>query len=267
MTAEHLEDTTNHHNRIRIVKLDQYGFPIPEGFDDQPNQNPFAPGKRSLAAILVLGLLALAGFAAAKFGPDAVALARQQLHRRQADELVERAERDRRQGRLRQAVERASRAIDLDSRHMDALAVRAACYSELRRYDDAVADYERLLEADPDNPLALNNRAYNLALVGRQLDEALRDVERALKLHGPDEAFLDTRGYVLYLLGRPQEALADLDAAIELMHKRGTLHASGGAGEIYYHRALIHQKLGNREQADDDFRRAREFGYEVPLPV
>ena len=126
--------------------------------------------------------------------------------------------------------------------------------------------FRSVIELQPDNALAYNNRAYNLALAGKQLERALEDVDKALELHGPDEAFLDTRGYLLYLLDRPLEALADLDSAIELL-RRHRLRSGDGAGEIYYHRALVHQKLGNRDLSDADFRRAKQLGYQVPLPV
>ena len=144
--------------------------------------------------------------------------------------------------------------------------LRAELLGELHRYEEAAADYARVIQLQPDNAIAYNNRAYNLALAGKQLERALEDVETALELHGPDEAFLDTRGYLLYLLDRPDEALADLDSAIELRH-RHRLGSGNGAGEIYYHRALIHQKLGNRNLSDADFRRAKQLGYQVPLPV
>jgi tetratricopeptide (TPR) repeat protein len=83
-------------------------------------------------------------------------------------------------------------------------------------------------------------------------------------LGGENEAFLDTRGYLYYLLGRPKEALADLDAAIELADEPTDARERAAMGEIYYHRALIHEALGNGPEAEQDHRMSEQLGFQRP---
>lgn len=249
------------------VKLDELGFPIPEGFDNEPIGPSPVFSKGNLLVAVLLGVVAVGACLAIEFGPRVVALAKQQVVRQQSRLSVERARQNLRGGSFREALDDCARAIELEPTNLEAYRLRAGLLGKLHRYEEAAADYARVIQLQPENAGAYNNRAYNLALAGKQLERALEDVETALELHGPDANFLDTRGYLLYLLDRPDEALADLDSAIEMIRRRPRLRSGDGAGEIYYHRALVHQKLGNRDLSEVDFRRARQLGYQVPLPV
>ena len=97
----------------------------------------------------------------------------------------------------------------------------AALYAELglllvgqKRYDDAIAAYERGLELHPHASLLANNLA--MLLVERD-DEASR--KRALELaatltESTDPAVLDTVGWVYYRAGRIDDAKAYLERAV-----------------------------------------------------
>jgi tetratricopeptide (TPR) repeat protein len=148
--------------------------------------------------------------------------------------------------------------------------------------DAALAAAAMVIElSGPGNPEALNHRAYMRALVGRELEAALADIEAALA--GGDEGsaeFLDTRGFVLHLLGRQQDALADLNTAIEGAQedRRRLLLLSGhlsdgelayrlrladqGLAVMHHHRGLACQALGLRGQAEQDLAIAERKGFD-----
>lgn len=148
--------------------------------------------------------------------------------------------------------------------------------------DAALAAAETVIElSGAGNPEALNHRAYMRALVGRELEAALVDIEAALEGSGEGSPeFLDTRGFVLHLLGRQQDALADLNAAIERAQedRRRLVLLSGhltegelayrlrladhGLAVMHHHRGLACQALGLQGQAEQDLAIAERKGFD-----
>jgi tetratricopeptide (TPR) repeat protein len=133
----------------------------------------------------------------------------------------------------------------------------------------------------PTDPEALNHRAYIRALVGRDLEAALDDIEAALEGSGETSPeFLDTRGFVLHLLDRQQEAIDDLNLAIDgaQAERRRLLLLSGhvdsgelayrlraadhGLAVMHHHRGLACQALGLRGQAEQDLAIAEKKGFD-----
>ena len=86
---------------------------------------------------------------------------------------------------------------------------------ELKRFEEALASYERVLALKPDNADAFNNRGSALGELKR-FDEALASFDKAIALKpGFAEAF-NNRGTVLRELKRFEEALASYDRTIAL---------------------------------------------------
>ncbi|MHC5006274.1 MAG: tetratricopeptide repeat protein, partial [Planctomycetota bacterium] len=76
----------------------------------------------------------------------------------------------------------------------------------------AVAAFERALEIDPENVLALNNAAYIYAEHLNDLDKALDYGERAVAVSPDEGTVLDTVGWTYYLVGRLQEGQDRIDS-------------------------------------------------------
>jgi tetratricopeptide (TPR) repeat protein len=162
------------------------------------------------------------------------------------------------------------------------LRVRALVRVVLGEPDAALADAAQVVSlAIPGDADALNFRAYVRALVGRDVPEALADIDAAIVAVGeaPPE-LLDTRGYILFLAGRTQEAIDQLNLAIDGMQQQRrqlTLLAGRmdrdelarrlrtfdhGLAVMLHHRAQACEKAGLAEQAKQDFELAKKKGFD-----
>ncbi|HEX7915194.1 tetratricopeptide repeat protein, partial [Rudaea sp.] len=92
---------------------------------------------------------------------------------------------------------------------------RALACASADRVDEAIRDLRRLLEFKPDNADALNALGYTLADRTDRKTEALGLIEKALALKPGEPAILDSMGWVQYRLG-------NLDAAVEQLRRAYT---------------------------------------------
>ena len=101
---------------------------------------------------------------------------------------------------------------------------------------------ERVVAADADHAVAWNNLAWALSQdPDKDLDRALAAVNRALEL-APDEfRFRETRGQILVGLGRWQEAVDDLEFALNGMPDVPAIHVA---------LATAYENLGQAELAE-----------------
>lgn len=99
--------------------------------------------------------------------------------------------------------------------HFESTHVLAVAQAGLRRYDQALASYDRALRLRPNDPDVLNNRAGLLVAMGR-LEEALQCYDRAIGARPDDAQAFSNRGAVLERLERFDAALANYDRAVAL---------------------------------------------------
>ncbi|HEY8505962.1 MAG TPA: tetratricopeptide repeat protein, partial [Gemmataceae bacterium] len=113
--------------------------------------------------------------------------------------------------------------------------------------------YREVLEADPENIVALNNLAWVLAPERDSSAQARELIERAIRLAGPTGDLLDTRARVRIAEQKFDQAVEDLTAAL-------------GESETslrYFHLAVARLKQSNREEALEAFRKARARGLDA----
>ena len=82
---------------------------------------------------------------------------------------------------------------------------RGVTFGHLRRYDDALVDFNRAIELRPDDATTLMNRG-NTFLGAQRFDEALTDYECSLELRPDDAMTLSNRAVAFQALGRPADA-------------------------------------------------------------
>lgn len=96
-----------------------------------------------------------------------------------------------------------------------AFAMRALALSLAGRYADAITDYDRAIEINPNYPVALNNRAWAHFRSGNYA-AAWPDVQRSLELDPWSPHAYDTRAHLHHVAGRAAEAFADYKRAMRL---------------------------------------------------
>ena len=97
--------------------------------------------------------------------------------------------------------------------YAEALYNRGNTLQELKRFEEALASYDRALAVRPDYAEALYNRGNTLKELKR-FEEALASYDRALTVRPDYAEALSNRGLTLHELKRFEEALASYDRAL-----------------------------------------------------
>jgi uncharacterized protein (TIGR03790 family) len=103
----------------------------------------------------------------------------------------------------RQALEEAT---SLDDTLVAAHLLLATLYERAAQWDAAIERYRRVIARDPDQPVALNNLAFALAVHGKAPADALPIAKRAYIAAKGAPSVADTLGWVYHLLGNDVEA-------------------------------------------------------------
>lgn len=168
---------------------------------------------------------------------------------------------------------------------VDAYVQRTVIHQFLGEFDKAVEDWKRILSFDAvsagrGRAGALNGLAYARALANIEIDEGLASVDEAMRMAGENYQMLDTRGFLYYRKGDFDRALKDLDNAVDYAEAEYSLLSSTSStadrrlkkledkqraqtlAVVRYHRALIHEGRKQTDQAEADYQRVRELGFE-----
>lgn len=177
------------------------------------------------------------------------------LHPKNVDLRLKKAEANINLSQYDYAAEEYSKVLKQDERNLAALYFRAYCYTQLRQYSMARADYDAFLAIQPEHLEAhlglarvlqlLNRRADAVDELNRcvqmfpdsadayaaraayetqlkQYDAALYDWDEALRLRPNDASLTVSKVDILLNLGRVREAREALDKAV----KQGTTRAA-----------------------------------------
>jgi serine/threonine protein kinase/tetratricopeptide (TPR) repeat protein len=142
-------------------------------------------------------------------------------------------------GRFDEAIKEMLRARELDPLSPSIMQSLGWTYYQARRFDDAIATFQNMLNVAPDLGYGLGTYSWALRHVGK-VEEAVERAEKALELSSGGQFFMAVLGGAYAAAGRSGEARATLERLEEM----------SAAGYVSpYHRALIHLHLGEREQA------------------
>lgn len=120
----------------------------------------------------------------------------------------------------------------------------------------AIADaYERALELNPDDDLAMNNYAYRLATSGGDLLRAKELIAKAVVYDPGSATYYDTYAWVLFKLGDLEGAKKYIDMAL-LFDRSEQENAPEQMKELLEHAAEIYERLGQPDKAADYRQRA-----------
>ena len=130
------------------------------------------------------------------------------------------------------------------------LYLRAVALEREDRFTEAVRDFRRVLEIDPDNAEALNYLGYTWVDRGENLREAFDMIEKAVELEPDSGAITDSLGWAHYKLGNYTEARRYLEKAAELSPSSATI--IDHLGDVYW-------KLGRYREAGYQWERALDL--------
>jgi protein O-GlcNAc transferase len=116
-------------------------------------------------------------------------------------------------GRFEPAQRRLEEALAREPGFLDAEAWRGVALLNLRRHEEAIACFDRVLSARPDDAGVLSNRATALFELER-LDDALAAFDAVLAVDPGHAVSWNNRGNLLLKLKRHVEALESYDRAL-----------------------------------------------------
>ena len=116
------------------------------------------------------------------------------------------------------------------------------------RLDEAEEWLEQVLDDYPDDVGANNDLGYLWADRNRHLGRALKMIAAAVAAEPENRAYRDSLGWVLYRLGRFEEAVAELEKAVDEKQPDGT---------VLDHLGDACEKLGRRDKALAAWQRAK----------
>ncbi len=154
-------------------------------------------------------------------------------------------------------LERASKGVEDPIKRSSLLGNIGDLYHEMGEDNRAFRYYKRALSLDADNALVLNNYAYFLSLLNRDLDKALVMAERAIELQPNNASYVDTYAWVLHRLGRNEEAKRVMRQALTLSSQMDE--------SLLMHYADILWALGEEFMAETYWQKAVERGYDKAL--
>lgn len=138
-----------------------------------------------------------------------------------------------------------------NKRHLfEMLVIKGECYSRLGMIEKCIGCYEKAMAFDPDDPMLLNNYAYYMAGMGRNLSKCLKMSRKTIEKEENNPTFLDTYAYILYRMKKYSEAKVYFKKALLyggkdhvdiLEHYADTLEALGDSqtAEIYRQKAML----------------------------
>ncbi|MEM6438088.1 MAG: tetratricopeptide repeat protein [Pseudomonadota bacterium] len=190
-------------------------------------------------------------------------------------------------GRDGDALAAYDRAVAADPTFTPAYANRALSRARRGRVEEAIADWSEVIARAPRDGDALLGRA-GLHLVAGRPAQALADADAGLRLAPRSSDLHYTRGLALGALNRTAEAVSAFDAALRLdpgdaeaWMQRGLIQARAAPAAalrdltraidivpkravLYVHRGQVLEGLGRQGEADRDYRRAFELGFQSP---
>ncbi len=139
-----------------------------------------------------------------------------------------------------------TKAIELNSKFVEAYSNRGDCYANLEQYQRAIKDYDQAIQLNPEDAAAYYNRGTSYADLW-QYERAIKDYDQAIQLNPEDAVAYCSRGDCFYYLEQYQRAIEDYDQAIQLNPE--------DAG-VYDQRGFCYNSLGQHQRAMENFHQA-----------
>jgi tetratricopeptide (TPR) repeat protein len=137
--------------------------------------------------------------------------------------------------------------------------LRGSTYEREKKYEQAEAEFKKVLAANPQSAVTLNYLGYMNADRGVQLEESLNQIKQAVSLDPTNGAYLDSLGWAYFKLGK-------YDMAEETLNKASL--RMGSDPTVQDHLGDLFQKTGRLKLAAAHWERAvDEWNKTVPAEI
>jgi tetratricopeptide (TPR) repeat protein len=150
-----------------------------------------------------------------------------------------------------QALDAAEKLSESKDERETVLFMRGALYEKQKRYEDAEAEFRKVLELNPDNASALNYLGYMFADRNVRLAEAQELIQKALDREPNNGAYLDSLGWVYFRMGKLEEAERLLRRAVERYPRDPTIHDH--LGDVYARQGRLKDAIAQWEKSLQEY--------------
>lgn len=154
--------------------------------------------------------------------------------------LLRKAEAQRASGDLQGAIKTVEAAQANEPASAVPALTLAMLYDATGSHDQSRPFYQKVLQREPDNPMALNNLAYIMAEQGADLDQALTMVQKAKQKLPNNPEVSDTLGWIYIKKNLSDNAIGIFRDLVTKYPERSTFQ---------YHLAMAYYQKGDKPQA------------------
>ena len=142
-------------------------------------------------------------------------------------------------------------ALDMNPSNHAIIISICECYRNMEKYDEALAQINKLLVTDPKLALGYSERGY-IYIKQNKFKEAIEDFDKGLSFDSSDAIMYNNRAHAKLELKDVDNAFKDVEKSIQLNPKNSF---------AYKIRASIYLLKNEKEKACYDLKKALELGY------
>jgi tetratricopeptide (TPR) repeat protein len=140
------------------------------------------------------------------------------------------------------------KSLRVNSKSLSTLEALANLCERIEKKDEAFKAFQKIIEIDTTNSVALNYVGYTYAEQNDSLEYALQLINKALLIEENNGHYIDSRAWVFYKMERYEEALKELKKAAGIIED----------AVIFEHLGDVYLKLDDIEKARDAYEKALE---------
>lgn len=162
-----------------------------------------------------------------------------------------------RQARSEESFAYLRRALEIAPENIDLWINLGAFYAIRGAYDSSIEAYDVALQLDPRNKSAYSGLARAYANVGNEpMAEAYREKVRNYRQRNP---------YYHYALAQAAYAEADFERSLGSIDE--AIHLQGRTARFHLFKALVEERMGDRQAAEASIRRAQRYGLDERVKI
>ena len=150
-----------------------------------------------------------------------------------------------------EAIDEYNKAIEINPEYACAYNARGHAYYIKGQYDKAISDFTKAIKLNPRNAEAYNDRGITYDEGKSEYDKAISDFTKAIELNPKDAKAYNNRGNAYVKKGQFDKAISDYTKAIEINPRNATAY--------YYNRGSVYDEEDQYDKAISDYTKAIEL--------